>query len=153
MLCHTVCTPKGKAAACSTRRKDLPVSLFVRKEKAVHGFICPVISLWEAGASVKVQRFVLCGWIALARWHGTPLTGIFSLFFPLQMKLVFYFQFLCHHFTLCCLLILTACALWRKELEHGAIFRGLLHILLPTRHNVFLWKVNQRMLCFPIDIS
>lgn len=151
MLCHTICTPKGRAAACSTRRKELPVSLFTRKEKAVHGF-CAVISLWEASASVKVQRFVLCGRIALARWHGTPLTGNLSLFFPLQMKFVFYFQFVCHRFTFYCLLILTACALWRKELEHGAIFRGLLHILLPTRRNVFLWKVNQRAICFLIDI-
>lgn len=153
MLCQTICIPKGRAAS-STGRKELPVSPRTRKEKAVHVLICPFMSPWETGVSVKAQKFVLCRWIALARWRGTPLSGILSLHFPpFQKKSVLYFQFLCQCFTLFSLLILTACALWREGLDHGAIFRGLLHSLLPTRHNAFLWKVRQRKFCFLIHIS
>lgn len=101
MSCHAICAPRGRATASSTGREELPVSLFTRKEEAAHGFICPVISPGEASASIKVQRFVLCRWIVLARWHGTPLTGILSLFFPSSKEICFfYFQFLCHCFTL-----------------------------------------------------
>lgn len=84
----------------------------------------------------------MCSSCQKLHWHATNDELFFS---ALSSVLLLTSLRLCP-FPECINLCFTARALWREELVWRAVFWGLLHSLLPTRNNAFLWKVKQILL-------